>query len=151
MSSDRPLRSAEWFQRDDMAGFIHRAFTKADGFSDEDLRKPVIGIANTWSEANHCNAHLDTLAAAVKRGVWQAGGLPLEFPTISLSENLMKPTTMLYRNLMAMAVEELIRGNPVDGVVLLASCDKTVPASLMGAASVDVPALMVTGDRKSVV
>src|SRR5438034_89593 len=145
MSSDRPLRSAEWFQRKDMAGFIHRAFTKADGFSDADLRKPVIGIANTWSEANHCNAHLKTIAEAVKRGVWQSGGLPLEFPTISLSEILIKPTTMLFRNLMAMDTEEMIRAQPLDGVVLLCGCDKTTPAQLMGAASADLPAIMVTG------
>src|SRR2546427_12478112 len=97
MSSDRPLRSAEWFQRKDMAGFIHRAFTKADGYSDEDLQKPVIGIANTWSEANHCNAHLKGIAEAVKRGVWQAGGLPLEVPTISLSEILLQATTKPFR------------------------------------------------------
>src|SRR5437667_367232 len=145
MSSDRPLRSAEWFQRKDMAGFIHRAFTKADGFSDEDLRKPVIGIANTWSEANHCNAHLKTIAEAVKRGVWQAGGLPLEFPTISLSEILVKPTTMLFRNLLAIDTEEMIRAQPLDGVVLLCGCDKTTPAQLMGAASADIPAIMVPG------
>lgn len=145
MSADRRLRSADWFQRDDMAGFIHRAFTKADGFTDEDLRKPVIGIANTWSEANHCNAHLNTLAEAVKRGVWQAGGMPLVFPTISLSEILLKPTTMLYRNLLAIDTEEMIRAQPIDGVVLLCGCDKTTPAQLMGAASADVPAIMVTG------
>src|SRR5712692_4572076 len=145
MSTDRPLRSAEWFQRKDMAGFIHRAFTKADGFSDEDLRKPVIGIANTWSEANHCNAHLKTIAEAVKRGVWQEGGLPLEFPTISLGEVHTQPTSMLFRNLMAMDTEEMIRAQPMDAVVLLAACDKTTPAALMGAASAEVPAILVSG------
>jgi dihydroxy-acid dehydratase len=139
------LRSANWFERDDIYGFIHRAFTKATGYTGEDLQRPIIGIAQTWSEANHCNSHLRTIAEAVKRGVWQAGGTPLEFPTISLSEILMKPTTMLYRNLMAMDTEEMIRSHPFDGVVLLCSCDKTTPAQLMAAASADVPAIVVTG------
>ncbi len=139
------LRSRDWFDRDDLQGFLHRAFTKASGYSPEDLSRPIIGIAQTWSEANHCNSHLRGLAEAVKRGVWQAGGTPLEFPTISLSEILVKPTTMLYRNLMAMDTEEMIRCHPFDGVVLLGGCDKTVPAQLMAAASADVPALMVTG------
>jgi len=139
------LRSANWFDRDDIYGFIHRAFTKASGYTAEDLRRPIIGIAQTWSEANHCNSHLRQIAEAVKRGVWQAGGTPLEFPTISLSEILVKPTTMLYRNLMAMDTEEMIRCHPFDGVVLLASCDKTTPAQLMAAASADLPAIMVTG------
>jgi dihydroxy-acid dehydratase len=139
------LRSRDWFERDDIYGFIHRAFTKATGYTDEDLQRPIIGIAQTWSEANHCNSHLRPIAEAVKRGVWQAGGTPLEFPTISLSEILVKPTTMLYRNLMAMDTEEMIRCHPFDGVVLLCSCDKTTPAQLMGAASADVPALLVTG------
>jgi dihydroxy-acid dehydratase len=139
------LRSAGWFERDDIYGFIHRAFTKASGYTAEDLRRPIIGIAQTWSEANHCNSHLRGIAEAVKRGVWQAGGTPLEFPTISLSEILVKPTTMLYRNLMAMDTEEMIRCHPFDGVVLLCSCDKTTPAQLMAAASADVPAIMVTG------
>ena len=138
-------RSAAWFERDDIYGFIHRAFTKASGYSAEDLRQPIIGIAQTWSEANHCNSHLREIAEAVKRGVWQSGGTPLEFPTISLSEILVKPTTMLYRNMMAMDTEEMIVCHPFDGVVLLASCDKTTPAQLMGAASADVPAIMVTG------
>ena len=106
--------------------------------------RPVVGVCNSWSELVNCNMHLRALADAVKRGVWQAGGVPLEFPTISLSENFMKPTTMLYRNLMAMDVEESIRAHPLDAVVLLAGCDKTVPAQLMGAASADIPALMVT-------
>ena len=107
--------------------------------------KPVIGICNSWSELNNCNAHLRTVAEAVKRGVWAAGGFPLEFPTISLGEMFMRPTTMLYRNLMAMDVEESIRANPIDGVVLLCGCDKTTPAQLMGAASADIPAIMVPG------
>ena len=107
--------------------------------------RPVIGIANSASELTPCNAHLGRVAEAVKRGVWQAGGFPLEFPTMSLGETLMRPTTMLFRNLMAMEVEELIRANPLDGVILLSGCDKTTPAMLMGAASVDLPALMITG------
>lgn len=139
------LRSSAWFDRDDIFGFIHRAFTKASGYTAGDLKRPIIGIAQTWSEANHCTSHLRGIAEAVKRGVWQAGGTPLEFPTISLSEILVKPTTMLYRNLMAVDTEEMIRCHPFDGVVLLASCDKTTPAQLMGAASADVPAIMVTG------
>src|SRR3569833_2215894 len=139
------LRSKQWFERDDIYGFIHRDFTKATGYTSEDLQRPIIGIAQTWSEANHCNSHLRGIAEAVKRGVWQAGGTPLEFPTISLSEILVKPTTMLYRNLMAIDTEEMIRCHPFDGVVLLCSCDKTPPAQLMGAASADVPAIVVTG------
>ena len=107
--------------------------------------KPVIGIATTWSELNPCNAHLDRVAEAVKRGVWEAGGFPLEFPTMSLGEPVQRPTTMLWRNLLAMETEELIRSNPLDGVILLAGCDKTPPGMLMGAASVDLPTLMITG------
>ncbi|MDP9472285.1 MAG: dihydroxy-acid dehydratase, partial [Chloroflexota bacterium] len=124
---------------------MRRAFAKGMGFSDEDLGRPVIGICNSWSELNHCNAHLRTVAEAVKRGVWQAGGWPLEFPTISLGEMFISPTAMLYRNLMAMDTEEMIRAQPLDGVVLLANCDKTTPAQLMGTASADLPAIMVTG------
>src|SRR5919202_2400082 len=139
------LRSNLWFERDDIYGFIHRAFTKASGYTGEDLKRPIIVIAQTWSEANHCNSHLRGIAEAVKRGVWQAGGTPFEFPTISLGEILVKPTTMLYRNLMAIDTEEMIRCHPLDGVVLLCGCDKTTPAQLMGAASADVPAIMVTG------
>ena len=106
--------------------------------------RPIIGIANSWSEFVNCNLHFRGLAEAVKRGVLQAGGLPLEFPTISLGEILMKPTTMLYRNLMAMDIEECIRAYPMDAVVLLVGCDKTIPAALMGAASVDLPTIVVT-------
>ena len=104
------------------------------GFTQDDLAKPVIGIAQTWSEFNNCNAHFKQVAEAVKRGVWQEGGLPLEFPTISLGEVHVQPTTMLFRNLMAMDTEEMIRAQPMDAVVLLAACDKTTPAALMGAA-----------------
>ena len=142
----KKLRSANWFGRQDINGFLHRAWVKTEGFSSEVFDgRPVIGIGNSWSEFTNCNAHLRAVAEAVKRGVWQAGGFPLEFPTISLGENLMKPTTMLYRNLMAMDIEESIRGYPMDGVVLLAGCDKTVPAGLMGAASCNLPTLMITG------
>src|SRR5574337_154125 len=140
------LRSRDWFRKNDRWGLAHRACLRAEGFSDRVFDgKPVIGICNSWSELNNCNAHLRQVAEAVKRGVWSAGGFPLEFPVISLGEILMKPTTMLFRNLMAMDVEECIRAYPLDAVVLLSGCDKTTPAMLMGAASADVPAIMVTG------
>jgi L-arabonate dehydrase len=141
-----PLRSRNWFGRNDLDGFVHRSWLKTEGFSDLVFDgRPVIGIANSWSELTNCNAHLRQVADAVKRGVWSAGGFPLEFPTISLGEVLMKPTAMMFRNLMAMDVEECIRAYPLDAVVLLSGCDKTTPAMLMGAASADVPAVMVTG------
>jgi dihydroxy-acid dehydratase len=144
--ADVPLRSHNWFGRKDLDGFAHRSWVKAEGFSEAMFDgRPVIGIANSWSELTSCNAHLRQVAEAVKRGVLSAGGFPLEFPTISLGEVLMKPTTMLFRNLMAMDVEECIRAYPLDGVVLLSGCDKTTPAMLMGAASADVPAVVVTG------
>jgi dihydroxy-acid dehydratase len=146
MNRQADLRSARWFGQDDLPGFLHRASVKAAGFSQAALQdRPVVGICNSWSEVVNCNVHFRGLAEAVKRGVFLAGGLPLEFPTISLGENLMKPTTMLFRNLMAMDVEESIRANPFDAVVLIGGCDKTVPAQLMGAASADVPAIVVTG------
>src|SRR5207249_4042250 len=127
-------------------GMSHRAYLRAEGFTGQVFDgKPVVGICNSWSELTTCNAHLRQVAEAVKRGVWAAGGFPLEFPTISLGEVLMKPTTMLYRNLMAIDVEECIRAYPLDAVVLLSGCDKTTPAELMGAASADVPAIMVPG------
>lgn len=139
-------RSREWFQAPDYYGFGRRAWLRSEGFpSDVFNGKPVIGICNSWSELNNCNAHLRDIAAAVKRGVWAAGGVPLEFPTISLGEMFMRPTTMMYRNLMAMDVEECIRANPLDAVVLLCGCDKTTPAQLMGAASADIPAIVVPG------
>src|SRR5205809_810018 len=141
-----PLRSRNWFGRNDLDGFVHRSWLKTEGFSDLVFDgRPVIGIANSWSELTNCNAHLRQVADAVKRGVWSAGGFPLEFPTISLGEVLMKPTAMMFRNLMAMDVEECIRAYPLDAVVLLSGCDKTTPAMLMGAASADIPAIMVTG------
>src|SRR5512143_1611118 len=144
--TDTPLRSRNWFAPKTLDGLMHRSYLKAEGFSDAVFDgRPVIGIANSWSELTNCNAHLRQVAEAVKRGVWSAGGFPLEFPVMSLGEILMKPTTMLFRNLMAMDVEECIRAYPLDGVVLLSGCDKTTPAMLMGAASADVPAMILTG------
>jgi len=148
MSDDRTseLRSARWFEGDDVPAFVHRSALRAEGLPTAAFEgRPVIGICNSWSELVNCNVHFRALANSVRRGVLQAGGLPLEFPTMSLGEQLMKPTTMLYRNLMAMDVEESIRAYPLDGVVLVAGCDKTVPAQLLGAASADVPAIMLTG------
>src|SRR5215472_13190781 len=139
-------RSSEWFRAPEYYGFSRRAWLRSEGFpADVFDGRPVVGICNSWSELNNCNIHLRDVAAAVKRGVIAAGGLPLEFPTISLGEMYMKPTSMLYRNLMSMDVEESIRANPLDGVVLLCGCDKTTPAQLMGAASADLPAIFVTG------
>ncbi|MGA3216836.1 MAG: IlvD/Edd family dehydratase [Acidimicrobiales bacterium] len=139
-------RSAAWFGAGGKDGFIHRSWVRAEGFTPEVFDgRPVIGIANSFSELTPCNSHLRELAEAVKRGVWQAGGFPLEFPTMSLGETLIRPTAMLFRNLMAMEVEESLRANPLDGVVLLCGCDKTTPAMLMAAASVDLPAIVVTG------
>jgi L-arabonate dehydrase len=146
MPEQKKLRSQEWFYSLEYYSFARRAYLRSEGLTRESIQgKPVIGICNSWSELNHCNLHLRDLAESVKRGVWQAGGVPLEFPTISLGEVFMKPTTMLFRNLMAMDVEESIRANPLDGVVLLCGCDKTTPAQLMGAASADIPAIMVPG------
>ena len=139
-------RSAEWLERRDLDGFLHRSWLKSTGVSDETFRgRPVIGICNSWSELVNCNVHLRGLAEAVKRGVLQAGGFPREFPVMSLGESLMKPTTMLYRNLMAMDVEESIRSYPLDGVMLLTGCDKTNPASVLGACSANIPSIVVTG------
>jgi L-arabonate dehydrase len=139
-------RSSEWLDRRDLDGFLHRSWLKSTGVGDESFRgRPVIGICNSWSELVNCNVHLRGLAEAVKRGVLQAGGFPREFPVMSLGESLMKPTTMLYRNLMAMDVEESIRSYPLDGVVLLTGCDKTNPASIMGACSANIPTIVVTG------
>src|ERR1700704_4098390 len=147
MTEDKKqFRSAAWFGRTDKDGFIHRSWMRNQGFPGDVFDgRPVIGICNTWSELTPCNAHLRQLAERVKRGVWEAGGLPLEFPVMSLGETLLRPTAMLFRNLVSMDVEEAIRGNPIDGVVLLTGCDKTTPALLMGAASCDVPAIVVTG------
>ncbi|WP_339802296.1 IlvD/Edd family dehydratase [Paenibacillus sp. FSL R5-0744] len=139
------LKSEAYFQEKDLWGFIHRSFTKSMGYTEEDLRKPVIGICNTFSELNKCHSHFNELVDYVKRGVWQAGGVPMEFPTISIGEPYVKPTTMLLRNLMAMDTEEMMKGHPIDGVVLLGGCDKTVPAQLMAAASANIPAIVLTG------
>ena len=139
-------RSREWFDTPELYGWLRRAAFKAEGFTENSYEgKPIIGICNTWSELTHCNSHLRDLAESVKIGVWQAGGFPMEFPVMSLGEYNMKPTTMLFRNLMSMDVEESISANPIDGVVLLGGCDKTTPALLMGAASADIPAILVTG------
>ncbi len=141
----RPLRSAQTYGKADRDGFIHRSWMKSQGLPDDVFDgRPVIGICNTWSELTPCNAGLRDLAEHVKRGVWEAGGLPLEFPVTSLGETQMRPTAMLFRNLVSMDVEESIRGNPIDGVVLLGGCDKTTPAQLMGAASVDLPTMVVS-------
>lgn len=146
MNSDKKLRSRDWFGKTGKDGFIYRSWMKNQGFpSDEFEGKPVIGICNTWSELTPCNAHLRELAEAVKRGVWEAGGFPLEFPVMSLGETLIRPTAMLYRNLASMDVEESIRANPIDGVVLLCGCDKTTPSLVMGACSVDIPTIVVSG------
>ncbi|MGW5363416.1 IlvD/Edd family dehydratase [Actinopolymorpha pittospori] len=138
-------RSESFFGEPGVAGFTHRAFTKSMGLDDEDLARPVIGICNTYSELNNCHRHFQELCRAVKYGVLQGGGTPLEFPTISLGEIFQSPTSMLHRNLAAMDTEEMIRSQPLDGVVLLTSCDKTTPAALMGAASADLPAIIVSG------
>jgi dihydroxy-acid dehydratase len=144
--TDNARRSSHWFERRDLDGFLHRSWLKATGVSDETFRnRPVIGICNSWSELVNCHIHLRGLAEAVKRGVLQAGGFPREFPVMSLGESLMKPTTMLYRNLMAMDVEESLRSYPLDGVVLLTGCDKTNPASILGACSANIPAIVITG------
>src|SRR5579862_4598907 len=145
-ASHPPLRSREWFGPNDLRAMTARAYLRAEGLTGSFFDgRPVVGICNSWSELTTCNAHLRQVAEAVRRGVLAAGGLPLEFPTISLGETLMKPTTMLYRNLMAMDVEECIRAYPLDAVVLLCGCDKTTPAQLMGAASADIPAIVVPG------
>ena len=144
--ADPTRRSQEWFGGTGRNGFIHRSWMRNQGFAPDVFDgRPVIGIATTWSELTPCNAHLRGVAEAVKRGVWESGGFPLEFPVMSLGEPLMRPTTSLYRNMLAMEAEELIRANPLDGVVMLTGCDKTTPGLAMGAASVDLPSLMITG------
>ncbi len=143
--TDKKHRSGEWFARDGKYGFLPRSWMKSQGFSSEMLDgRPVIGICNTWSELTNCNRNLRELAEHVKRGVLMAGGFPLEFPVTSMGEPFMRPTTMMFRNLVSMDVEETIRANPIDGVILLAGCDKTTPALLMGAASCDVPTILVS-------
>ena len=140
------LRSQEWFGKKGKDGFIYRAWMKNQGIPDYEFKgKPIIGICNTWSELTPCNAHFRELAESVKRGILEAGGFPVEFPVMSLGETLIKPTAMLYRNLVSMDVEESIRANPLDGVVLLCGCDKTTPSLVMGACSVDIPTIVVSG------
>ncbi len=140
------LRSSNWFGRTGKDGFIYRAWMKGQGIPSHEFKgKPVIGICNTWSELTPCNAHFRELAESVKHGIYEAGGFPVEFPVMSLGETLIKPTAMLYRNLVSMDVEESIRANPMDGVVLLCGCDKTTPALIMGACSVDLPSIVVSG------
>src|SRR5688572_11223216 len=138
------LRSHRWFGVDDLRAFGHRSRTKQMGFASEDYAgKPVIAILNTWSDLNPCHAHFRQRADDVKRGIWQAGGFPVEVPALSLGETFMKPTTMLYRNLLAMETEEILRSNPIDGAVLLGGCDKTVPALIMGATSMNIPSIFL--------
>jgi L-arabonate dehydrase len=142
----KKLRSQEWYGRKDKDGFVYRSWMKNQGWP-HDLfdGRPVIGICNTWSELTPCNAHFREIAEFVKRGVWEAGGFPMEFPVMSLGETQLRPTAMLFRNLASMDVEESIRGNPIDGVVLLMGCDKTTPSLLMGAASCGLPTIGVSG------
>ncbi|MBI1342229.1 MAG: dihydroxy-acid dehydratase [Terrimonas sp.] len=142
----KQLRSFDWFGKSDKMGFVHRSWLRNQGYPDDYFEgKPVIGICNTWSELTPCNGHLRDFAEIVKRGVVEAGGFPLEFPVTSLGETIMRPTTMLFRNLASMDVEETIRANPIDGVVLLTGCDKTTPSTVMGACSVGLPTIVVPG------
>jgi dihydroxy-acid dehydratase len=147
MKNAKPgLRSIQWFAREDIYGFLYRSWVKNRGVPQDQFDgRPVIGICNTWSELTPCNTHFRVLAEHVRHGILEAGGFPLEFPVMSLGETLLRPTAMLYRNLASMDVEESIRANPLDAVVLLVGCDKTTPALLMGAASVDCPAIAVSG------
>ncbi|MFZ4289594.1 IlvD/Edd family dehydratase [Variovorax sp. HJSM1_2] len=142
----RKLRSTEWFGTADKNGFMYRSWMKNQGIPDHEFDgRPIVGICNTWSELTPCNAHFRKIAEHVKRGISEAGGFPVEFPVFSNGESNLRPTAMLTRNLASMDVEEAIRGNPIDAVVLLTGCDKTTPALLMGAASCDIPAIVVTG------
>ena len=144
--SKKKYRSAAWYGGNDMGGFIHRSWMRNQGLPSHVFDgRPVIGICNTWSEYNPCNAHFDDIAEHVKRGIWEAGGFPVEFPVMSLGEATLRPTAMLFRNLASMEVEEAIRAQPMDGVVLLVGCDKTTPALMMGAASCNLPTLAVSG------
>jgi dihydroxy-acid dehydratase len=144
--SKKELRSRGWFGRSGKDGFIYRSWFKKQGIPQDELDgKPIIGICNTWSELTPCNSHFRELAEFVKHGIIEAGGFPVEFPVMSLGESLMKPTTMLYRNQVSIDVEESIRANPLDGVVLLCGCDKTTPALVMGACSVDIPTIVLSG------
>ena len=138
------LRSHRWFGVQDLRAFGHRSRTLQMGYAPEDfLGKPVVAIINTWSDAQPCHQHFRQRVEEVKRGVWQAGGFPIELPALSLSESWVKPTTMLYRNLLALEVEELLRSHPMDGAVLMGGCDKTTPGTIMGAISVDLPMIFM--------
>ena len=146
MKDKKDLRSQEWFGSEGKMGFVHRSWLRNQGYPDDYFQgKPVIGICNTWSELTPCNAHLRIFADIVKKGILEAGGFPMEFPVTSLGETLMRPTTMLFRNLASMDTEESIRANPLDGIVLLTGCDKTTPSTVMGACSVDLPTIVVPG------
>lgn len=143
---EQELRSQDWFGKEGKDGFIYRSWMKNQGHAPHQFKgKPVIGICNTWSEVTPCNGHFRELAQSVKNGIYEAGGFPLEFPVMSLGETLIRPTAMLYRNLASMTVEESIRANPFDGIVLLTGCDKTTPSLIMGAASVDLPTIVLPG------
>ncbi|HTI91889.1 MAG TPA: IlvD/Edd family dehydratase [Puia sp.] len=146
MNNEKKLRSHDWFGKSDKMGFVHRSWFRNQGYPDDYFKdRPVIGICNTWSELTPCNGHLRDFAEVVKRGVLEAGGFPVEFPVTSLGETVMRPTSMLFRNLASMDTEESIRANPIDGVVLLTGCDKTTPSTLMGACSVNLPTIIVPG------
>ncbi|WP_289060435.1 IlvD/Edd family dehydratase [uncultured Zobellia sp.] len=146
MKDKKHLRSSEWFGGKDKMGFVHRSWLRNQGYPDDYFTgKPVIGICNTWSELTPCNGHLRDFAEVVKRGILEAGGFPMEFPVMSLGETIMRPTSMLFRNLASMDTEESIRANPLDGIVLLTGCDKTTPSTVMGACSVDLPTIVVPG------
>lgn len=143
---EEKLRSQDWFGKDGKDGFIYRSWIKNQGYPAHQFKgKPVIGICNTWSEVTPCNGHFRDLAQSIKNGIYEAGGFPLEFPVMSLGETLIRPTAMLYRNLASMSVEESIRGNPFDAIVLMTGCDKTTPSLIMGAASVDLPTIVLPG------
>jgi len=142
----KKLRSHEWFLRTGKMGFMYRTWLKNQGIPDDEFDgRPIIGICNTWSELTPCNAHFREYADHIKRGIYEAGGFPFEFPIMSMGEPLMKPTSMLFRNLASMDAEETIRANPIDGVVIIGGCDKTTPSALMGAASVNLPTIVVSG------
>ncbi len=143
--SSTALRSSQWYGGTDRDAYIHRAWMRRGLPNHAFDGRPHIAIANTASDLTPCNAHLDEVADSVKQGVWEAGGVPLNLPVMSLGETQVRPTAMLWRNLAAMSIEEMLRANPIDGVVLLGGCDKTIPALLMAAASVDLPALVIPG------
>ena len=142
----RKLRSQEWYGGTTKDSIYHRGWLKNQGYPDDLFDgRPIIGVLNTWSDLTPCNGHLRELAEKVKAGIWEAGGFPVEVPVFSASENTFRPTAMMFRNLAALSIEEQMRGQPIDGAVLLVGCDKTTPSLLMAAASVDMPAIVVTG------